>query len=262
MFNIFSQFFRNRRAKLRGDAPHIQAVAAHSSANLSPPIDAGSPRVYEQSPWVYIAINRIAEAGALVPLEVYRLQNEERIGIKDHPLERLLTNPNPLTSRFELFEQTLGSLELHGNAYWYLAGDERGMPREIWMLRPDRVAVVPHQTRVVGGYLYQIDGQFIPLDSIEVIHFRRWHPSDDFYGLSPIQAARAAVLSDRHMADWNRQTFWARTKACQPASSASRTTSAMAISSASNANGGRIMAGRSAKRLSCGAAPLNGSTSA
>ena len=209
MFNIFSQFFRNRRAKLRGDAPHIQAVAAHSSANLSPPIDAGSPRVYEQSPWVYIAINRIAEAGALVPLHVYRLQNEERVGVMDHPLERLLTNPNPLTSRFELFEQTLGSLELQGNVYWYLAGDERGMPREIWMLRPDRVAVVPHQTRVVGGYLYQIDGQFIPLDAIEVIHFRRWHPSDDFYGLSPIQAARAAVLSDRHMADWNRQTFGA-----------------------------------------------------
>ena len=54
---------------------------------------------------------------------VYRLADEERIGIANHPLEQLLANPNPLTSRFELFEQTLGSLELHGNAYWFLAGD-------------------------------------------------------------------------------------------------------------------------------------------
>ena len=209
MFNWLGQFFRGRRARLRGHAPHMQAVSANNSYSLGPPIDAGSPRVYEQSPWVYIAINRIAEAGALVPLQVFRLQNEERIGISDHPLERLLANPNPLTSRFELIEQTLGSLELQGNAYWYLAGDERGVPREIWMLRPDRVSIVPHETHVVGGYLYQINGQFIPLDAIEVIHFRRWHPNDDFYGLSPISAARTAVLSDRHMADWNRQTFGA-----------------------------------------------------
>ena len=130
-----------------------------------------------------------------------------RIAIENHPLEQLISNPNPLTSRFELFEQTLGSLELHGNAYWFLSGDALGRPRQIWVLRPDRVSIVPDRKRVVGGYLYQIDGQFIPLDAIEVIHFRRWHPGNDFYGLSPIAAARSAVLSDRHMADWNRNTF-------------------------------------------------------
>ena len=70
-----------------------------------------------------------------------------------------------------MFEQTLGSLELHGNAYWFLAGDRMGMPRQIWVLRPDRVTVVPDASRVVGGYLYEIDGQFIPLDALEVIHF-------------------------------------------------------------------------------------------
>ena len=50
-------------------------------------------------------------------------------------------------------------------------------------------------------------GKYIPLDAIEVAHFRRWHPSSDFYGLSPIAAARGAILSDRHMADWNRHSF-------------------------------------------------------
>ena len=132
---------------------------------------------------------------------------KKRVGVENHPLEQLLGNPNPLTSRFELFEQTIGSLELHGNAYWFLAGDGFGLPREIWLLRPDRVAIVPHERRIVAGYLYEINGERIPLDAIEVLHFKRWHPDNDFYGLSPIAAARGAVLSDKHMADWNRNAF-------------------------------------------------------
>ena len=207
MFNWLSNLFTTRRKRLRGQAPHIERVAQRNSYQLGPPPETAAARVYEQSPWVYIAINRIAEAGALAPLKVYRLEGERRVGIDNHPLEQLLSDPNPLTSRFELFEQTLGSLELHGNAYWYLAGDARGRPREIWVLRPDRVSIVPDERRVVGGYLYEIDGHHIPLDAIEVAHFRRWHPHSDYYGLSPIAAARAAVLSDRHMSDWNRQTF-------------------------------------------------------
>jgi HK97 family phage portal protein len=207
MFNWLTDFFRNRRERLRPRVPHIERVAAHNSFALNPPLDIHSARVYEGSPWVYVAINRIAEAGALAPLKVYRLEGENRVGVENHPLEALLSNPNPLTSRFELFEQTIGSLELQGNAYWFLAGDGRGMPREIWMLRPDRVTIVPHEQRIVAGYLYEINSERIPLDAIEVLHFRRWHPGDDFYGLSPIAAARGAVLSDRHMADWNRNTF-------------------------------------------------------
>ena len=207
MFNWLTDFFRIRRDRLRPRAPHIERVAAHNSFALNPPPELQSARVYAGSPWVYIAINRIAEAGALVPLKVYQLAGEKRIGIENHPLETLLSNPNPLTSRFELFEQTIGSLELHGNAYWFLAGDGRGQPREIWLLRPDRVTIVPHEQRIVAGYLYEINGERIPLDAIEVAHFRRWHPDNDFYGLSPIAAARGAVLSDRHMADWNRNTF-------------------------------------------------------
>ena len=207
MFNWLSDLFKARRKGLRPQAPHIESVATHNSFLSSPPIEAHSARVYEQSPWVYIAINRIAEAGALAPLKVYRLAGEKRVGIENHALEQLLGNPNPMTSRFELFEQTLGSLELHGNAYWYLTGDAQGSPREIWVLRPDRMTVVPDSHKVVRGYLYAIDSQIIPLDALEVIHFRRWHPGNDYYGLSPISSARAAVLSDKHMADWNRNTF-------------------------------------------------------
>jgi phage portal protein BeeE len=57
---------------------------------------------------VYIAVNRIAEAAALVPLHVFKLEGERRVEVERHPLERLLDSPNPHLSRFELFEQTIG----------------------------------------------------------------------------------------------------------------------------------------------------------
>ncbi|MBL8161111.1 MAG: phage portal protein [Anaerolineae bacterium] len=189
-------------------APHIQAVAAHNASvwpNLSEAL--AQNHVYQQSPWVYIAVNRIAEAAALVPLHVYRVTGEQRTGVNRHPLEDLLDAPNPYLSRFELIEQTVGHLELAGNAYWFLAGDAAGVPREIWPLRPDRVSIVPDAAQYVRGYIYEIDGQRIPLLPTEVVHFKRWHPANDYYGLSALEASRLAVLGDRAMAEWNRSTF-------------------------------------------------------
>jgi HK97 family phage portal protein len=177
--------------------------------------------VYMRSPWVYVAVNRIAEAAALVPFRVYARtspaalsidgEGENRatgdVELPDHPFERLLRRPNPLMSRFELIEHTVGCLEIHGNAYWFLAGEPGGTPQELWPLRPDRVSIVPDPDRGVRGYVYEVDGRQIPLDTAEMVHFRRWHPANDYYGLSALEAARLAVESDRAMADWNRRYF-------------------------------------------------------
>jgi HK97 family phage portal protein len=186
---------------------------------LVPPLDGGavfSPEigqagryagVYQGSPWVYVAVNRIAEAAALVPFHVARRGDEGAVEQADHPFERLLQKPNPLLSRFELIEHTVGHLEVHGNAYWFLAGEPGGLPLELWPLRPDRVSVVPDARRGVRGYVYEVEGRRVPLDAAEVVHFRRWHPGNDYYGLSALEAARLAVEADRAMADWNRRYF-------------------------------------------------------
>ncbi len=168
--------------------------------------EAARARVYQQSPWVYIAINRIAEAAALVPLQVFRLEGERRLAVERHPLERLLDAPNPQLSRFALMEQTVGMLELTGNAWWLLAGGG-GAPEQIWPLRPDRMRVVPDGKGLVRGYVYEIDGQRIPLEATEVLHFRRWHPANDYYGLSALEAGRLAIRSDVAMAQWNHNAF-------------------------------------------------------
>lgn len=160
---LFDRF--PRRERLRRRAPHLEALAVHGQFQPSPTLGSDS-LVYQQAPWVYLAINRIAEAAALVPLEIRQVLagREELLGA--HPLLELLAAPNPTLSRFELMEQTVGMLELTGNAYWLLLGD--------------------------AG---------------EVVHFKRWHPGDDLYGLSPLAAARQAIQTDRAMSEWNRGAF-------------------------------------------------------
>jgi len=205
MFEWLSQRFGRRRG-LR-PAPHLEAIALHNSPFAPWEAAIGGARLYQRSPWVYVAVNRIAEAAALVPLRVLRLEGEQQHEVERHPFEDLLDAPNPFLSRFELLEQTVGALELHGNAYWFLAGDGEGVPVEIWPLAPERVTVVPDAQAHVRGYVYTMDGQQLPLEPVEVVHFKRWHPNSDYYGLSALEAARLAALSDRAMADWNYQTF-------------------------------------------------------
>ncbi len=208
MFNWLSNLFSPERNRLENTVPHVEAVAVHNGMYQSDPLQAmqhGS--MYRQSPWVYVAVNRIAEAGALVPLRVLRLDGEQRVQVEQHPLETLLAHPNPTMSRFELFEATLGFLELTGNAYWFIAGDNAGRPAQIWPLRPDRMHIVPDPEHYVRGYIYEVDGKQIPLEAVEVVHFKRWHPGNDYYGLSALEAARLAVESDRAMARWNKNTF-------------------------------------------------------
>ena len=209
MFNWLSNIFTwSQRNTLQNRAPHIPAVAVHNSHFFNDTFQQTQhSAMYQQSSWVHLAVSRIAEAGALVPLKVQRLEGENRLEVERHPLEILLDNPNPTMSRFELFESTLAYLELTGNAYWFLAGDNRGQPAEIWVLRPDRISIVPDPIDYIAGYLYEVDGKQIPLEKVEVVHFKRWHPANDYYGLSPLESARLAVESDRAMARWNNNTF-------------------------------------------------------
>ncbi len=206
MPNWFSRWMPFKRA-LR-PAPHVEAIAVHNSHAWTNLAEAeAQSRVYQTSPWVYIAVNRIAEAAALVPLHVLRVQGDRLEEVPRHPLERLLEAPNPFLSGFELIEQTVGMLELTGNAYWFLGGDSSGTPVEIWPLRPDRMSIVPDTRRFIKGYVYEVEGARVPLEAAEVVHFKRWHPANDYYGLSALESARQSISTDRAMAEWNRNTF-------------------------------------------------------
>lgn len=77
------------------------------------------------------------------------------------------------------------------------------------MLRPDRVQVVPGQGGIPKAYRYSIDSRAfdIPVDTItgqsRVLHLKTFHPLDDWYGLSPVEAAAYSIDQHNQCGAWN-----------------------------------------------------------
>lgn len=166
--------------------------------------------MYARSTWVYVAVQRIARAAALIDLTVQHLSGEDTQDIANHPFELLLKRPNNYCSQFEFIEQTVGNLLINGNSYWFMhGGAENTPPQELYTLRPDRVRIVAGKSadQFVGGYIYTVDGVEVPIEPWEVCHYKRFHPLSDFYGLSPLEALAVDVQTDLKMKEWNRKFY-------------------------------------------------------
>ncbi len=82
--------------------------------------------------------------------------------------------------------------------------------RELHALRPDRVKVIPGPDGwpeafeyAAGGAKVRIAGE--PAPGVRaVLHMKLFHPANDHYGLSPIEAAAAAIDLHNAAARWNK----------------------------------------------------------
>jgi HK97 family phage portal protein len=121
----------------------------------------------------------------------------------------LLNRPNPLQSSSEFFNSLFGFLLLSGNAYILKVGSEVGSPRELHLLRPDRIQIKGGGKPIPDRYEYIVNGRVqnvfdVDQDtgSSEIKHIKLWNPLDDYYGCSPLQAAAEEVdqhnLSSKH----------------------------------------------------------------
>ncbi len=155
---------------------------------------------YRKNVVAYRCVREVARASASVPWLLYKGSRE----LDTHPLLDLLRRPNPRQSGRELIEAAIGHLLLSGNAYLEVARPDGDAPRELYVLRPDRMRIVPDVSGVPRAYRYEVEGRSVdwPVDPItgasDVLHLRDFHPLDDWYGLSPIEAAASAI--DQHNA--------------------------------------------------------------
>src|SRR3954465_2393342 len=77
-----------------------------------------------------------------------------------------------------------------------------GSPRELHVLRPDRIKLVPGADGWPEAYEYTVAGRTVRFDQTPtlppILHLSLLHPLDDHYGLAPLEAASVAV--DTHNA--------------------------------------------------------------
>lgn len=183
-------------------------VALYMGSPVWTPVDYRSlaREGYNRNVWVYASIERITRAAKSVPWTVYRAPGNSRgrtVRLDDHPLALLMRRPNPEQGGGAFIESVIGYLLLAGNSYIEAAGPQGGPPRELWPLRPDRVRVLPDPVRRIRGYRYTAGGTSVDFEPEQVLHVKTFHPTDDFYGLSPIQAAARAVDQSNAADAWN-----------------------------------------------------------
>lgn len=156
------------------------------------------------NPVGFRSVKLIAEAAAALPLV---LQDADR-RYETHPLMDLVSRPNGAQGRAELLEALYAQLLLSGNGYVEAVGAETGVPMELHVLRSDRMSVVPGADGWPIAYEYAVGGRKHRFDAsgqaTPVCHIKNFHPQDDHYGFSPMQAAAMAMDVHNSASRWSK----------------------------------------------------------
>jgi HK97 family phage portal protein len=146
-------------------------------------------------PAVYSAVKVLAESFAVMPFELYRVNqdNDRRKRQRKHWLYRVFAKrPNPFQDPFSFRLMLMGHLALRGNAFCQITANGSGEITELLPLHPDRMTV---EMLPSGDYRYRYTDQ-----TGRALYYPRgeiWHlkglSDDGIMGLSPLECAREAI---------------------------------------------------------------------
>lgn len=186
----------NKLLTALGFTKESRAYGALTLMGLDQPI--WTPRDYEQltkasylaNADVYACVNLIARSAKSVPFLVTKGKGGSSMSAS-HPLVKLLTKPNERDTGADFKEAAIAYLLLSGNEYIERSGGtETTPPAFLYAHRPDRFKVIKGNRRlIVSGYQYTAGGTPVHFQPWEILHLRLFNPLDDYYGMSPVEAA-------------------------------------------------------------------------
>ncbi|WP_306047836.1 phage portal protein [Nioella sp. MMSF_3534] len=155
------------------------------------------------NPVGFRSVKLIAEAAAALPVICQDVERRYDV----HPLLSLLARPNGAQGRGEFLEALFAQLLLSGNGYVEAVSPDGGMPGELHVLRSDRMSLVPGADGWPVAYEYAVGTRkhrFHVQGASPICHVRLFHPQDDHYGLSPMQAAANALDVHNSASRWSK----------------------------------------------------------
>ena len=205
--------------EMRQDQTHEKKSSAtgHITVQFAQGQPQFTPRHYEplakegylKNVIAYRCIRLIAQNVAAIPLCV-KSQTGQGVDLAvDHPLKTLLAQPNPMQSYAEFIEALCGFLLISGNGYIESVGPDQMPAKELWILRPDRMQIIPGKNGIPKSYRYAVNGQYLdfPVDCVngesQILHLKNFHPLNDWYGTSPMEAAAYSIDQHNEASKWN-----------------------------------------------------------
>ena len=206
IFNIFSR--TQRKAQ---EPPPMGLVAfmmqnpVWTETNLKNLAEAG----FQNCMTVFACVNKIAKAAGGIPWILFqkpKSRDGKKVEYFSHPLLNLLERPNPQMGQSAFIEGLIGFYKIAGNSYALSVGPKgTKKPKELHWLYPHDVEVVPgNNLEPVAGYKYTADpSKPVTYSPDEVLHLRTFHPTNFWYGLSPIKVAAKGVDTLNMAVHWN-----------------------------------------------------------
>lgn len=196
--------FQKSRRTSEGSVPVFQSMLQAPGKPVWSPRDYSkfADEAYARNVIAHRAIGLIAQGAASVPWLLYSGKGDNRAELNSHPALTLLNRPNPNTSGSQFIENLIAYRLISGNAYLLAVGPKEQAPLELHLLRPDRVQVVAGKNGLPQGYQYETASKihYYNVHPVtgrsEILHLKTFHPLNDWYGLSPVEAAAYSI--DQH----------------------------------------------------------------
>lgn len=205
--NPFSGPRRSLETKASSTQPAIMAWR-RGTVQWSPKrYDQFSKVAYQANPVVYACVNKIAEAVAQLSYGLFETKARKEVEIEDHPLLDLMDAPQRIIGWEGFTRQAITSRMMAGNVFFEAVHVGRNV-RELHILRPDRMRIEVKEGSLV--WRYEVNGKIVyfPYDPERVWpklwHWKAYHPTDDFWGLSPMEAAMRAIDQNNAYQDHNK----------------------------------------------------------
>jgi len=156
------------------------------------------------------SMSMVAGAAGSVGLKLNMVTPDgTRLPVRVHPLLDLLAKPNPTHAKGEFFKALHEYKLISGNAFIQAVGPQGESPSELHLLRPDRMAVIAGTGTMPAGYRYTVNNQYTdyPVNVIsgrsQILHLKNFHPLNDWYGLSSVEAAAYSIDQHNQSGAWN-----------------------------------------------------------
>ncbi|HWK15037.1 MAG TPA: phage portal protein [Rhizobiaceae bacterium] len=158
---------------------------------------------FMRNPVAHRAVKLVAEAAAAIPWLLY----EGREELESHPLLNLLSRPNQRQAGQSFKEALYGYLLISGNVFCEAVAGVSDM-RELHLLRPDRVAIVPDAQGWPVAIDYRLGAHrrriMMGESGVGALHIALFHPLDDHYGFAPLEAGLTALDLHNSAGRWNK----------------------------------------------------------
>jgi HK97 family phage portal protein len=156
-----------------------------------------TPDTAMQSPTVQALVNAISRRIATLPVRVMRKTQvngrDQKEALPNHPVTRLLSQPNNWQDRMSFWLDATSWLIRHGNFYAYKVRGQTGPIRRLQPLPPGGVKVEQDAETLDVSYEAKLDGGGVRLLSADQVMHARGPARNGLAGDSPVNDVREAI---------------------------------------------------------------------